>query len=68
VSSLLNLPSPVLLDGAWGTQLQARGLPAGACPDHWNLSHPEAVQAVAASYVAAGSRVILTNILSAPTA
>jgi len=25
--------TPVLTDGAWGTQLQLRGLTTGACPD-----------------------------------
>lgn len=53
--------SPVLTDGAWGTQLQARGLPVGECPDEWNLSRPEIVGAVARGYVEAGSRIILTN-------
>ena len=48
-------------DGAWGTQLQLHGLPAGACPDVWNLENPLAVEAVARSYVDAGTRVILTN-------
>ncbi len=52
---------PLLTDGAWGTQLQARGLALGECPDAWNLSHPDAVRAVAASYVEAGSKVVLTN-------
>jgi methionine synthase I (cobalamin-dependent) len=53
--------APVVTDGAWGTQLQARGLPAGECPDGWNLTHPERVEEVARAYVDAGSRVILTN-------
>lgn len=52
---------PVLVDGAWGTELQARGLEPGACPDAWNLTRPEAVAEVARAYVEAGSRVILTN-------
>lgn len=52
---------PVLTDGAWGTQLQERGLGAGECPDVWNLTRPEQVEAVARAYVEAGSRVILTN-------
>ncbi|MBI2946974.1 MAG: homocysteine S-methyltransferase family protein [Verrucomicrobia bacterium] len=52
---------PVLTDGAWGTQLQARGLPIGEMPEGWNLSHPEDVCGVARAYVAAGSRIILTN-------
>src|SRR2546422_2614182 len=52
---------PVLADGAWGTELQKRGLPLGECPDGWNLSRPESVAAVARAYVDAGSRIILTN-------
>jgi len=52
---------PVLLDGAWGTEMQARGLGAGDVADLWNLSHPERVEEVARAYVDAGSRVILTN-------
>jgi methionine synthase I (cobalamin-dependent) len=52
---------PVITDGAWGTQLQALGLPPGECPDGWNLSHPQHVKRVAQLYVDAGSRVILTN-------
>jgi methionine synthase I (cobalamin-dependent) len=56
---------PVLTDGAWGTQLQAKGLQGGECPDLWNLSHPEHVTAVARAYVTAGSRIILTNTFGA---
>jgi 5-methyltetrahydrofolate--homocysteine methyltransferase len=52
---------PVLTDGAWGTELQKRGLGLGDCPDSWNLSHPEDVADVARSYRQAGSRIILTN-------
>ena len=52
---------PVLLDGAWGTELQALGLEPDECPDTWNVSHPERVEQVARRYVEAGSRVILTN-------
>ena len=52
---------PVLTDGAWGTELQSRGLPVGEFPDLWNLTHPEHVGAVARSYVEAGSQLILTN-------
>lgn len=52
---------PVLADGAWGTELQGRGLGPGACGDEWNLLYPDLVAEVARSYVEAGSRVILTN-------
>jgi 5-methyltetrahydrofolate--homocysteine methyltransferase len=51
----------VLLDGAWGTELQARGLEGGEVADLWNLRHPERVEDVARAYVEAGSQVILTN-------
>lgn len=52
---------PVLLDGAWGTELAARGLSGADSPDFWNLQHPERVEEVARAYVDAGSRIILTN-------
>lgn len=48
-------------DGAWGTELQNRGLPAGSPPELWNVEAPPTVRAVAQSYVEAGSEVILTN-------
>lgn len=51
----------LITDGAWGTELQKRGLEAGASPDTWNLTHPDRVEAVARAYVEAGSRIILTN-------
>ncbi len=51
----------LISDGAWGTQLQARGLPPGVIPDTWNLTHPGQVESVARAYVEAGSQVILTN-------
>ena len=51
----------LITDGAWGTELQARGLEPGTPPDIWNLSHPERVEEVARAYVEAGSQVILTN-------
>ncbi len=55
----------IVTDGAWGTQLQAKGLPIGACPDMWNITSPDIVAEVAISYVSAGSHVILTNTFGA---
>lgn len=52
---------PVLSDGAMGTMLQEYGLYAGACPELWNVEKPEAVRAVHAAYVEAGSRITSTN-------
>jgi 5-methyltetrahydrofolate--homocysteine methyltransferase len=57
--------APVLTDGAWGTQLQARGLAPGEFPDLWNLRWPNRVHEVARNYVEAGSQVILTNTFGA---
>ena len=55
----------VITDGAWGTELQARGLALGDFPDAWNLTHPDRVDEVARAYVEAGSQVILTNTFGA---
>lgn len=48
-------------DGAWGTNLQSKGLGAGECPESWNIERPEAVAAVAAEYIAAGAQLVETN-------
>ncbi len=52
---------PVITDGAWGTQMQARGLRSGETPDGWNLTHADLVEQIPRAYVDAGSRVVLTN-------
>jgi 5-methyltetrahydrofolate--homocysteine methyltransferase len=56
---------PVVTDGAWGTELQTRGLALGDFPDAWNLLHPDRVAEVAQAYVEAGSQIILTNTFGA---
>src|SRR5579859_186279 len=56
---------PLTTDGAWGTQLQARGLGLGEFPDGWNVSQPDRVAEVARAYVEAGSQIILTNTFGA---
>lgn len=57
--------APVVTDGAWGTQLQVRGLQPGEAPDLWNVTHPKDVAAVARAYVEAGAQIILTNTFGA---
>lgn len=49
----------LLLDGATGTQLMARGLIG--CPELWNIEHPDIVRDVAKSYFDAGSDAVETN-------
>ena len=60
IKNLLN-ERPVITDGAWGTELQKKGLKPGESPEALNLENPGIVEAVAASYVEAGSRIIITN-------
>ena len=58
-------PSPVFLDGGFGTMIQAAGLPAGKDPTDWNLENPEAVRSVHKAYVDAGAEIVLTNTFGA---
>jgi 5-methyltetrahydrofolate--homocysteine methyltransferase len=51
----------VLLDGAMGTELMARGLPQGTPPEAWNTENPGVVQEVYRAYFAAGSDAVSTN-------
>ena len=51
----------VLLDGAMGTALMARGLPPGVPGERWNLERPDAVKSVHLEYLEAGSDVVQTN-------
>jgi 5-methyltetrahydrofolate--homocysteine methyltransferase len=48
-------------DGAWGTLLMARGLPAGQPPEMFNLSRPEVIEDIARLYLEAGADLITTN-------
>ena len=51
----------VVTDGAWGTQLQQRGLKPGQSPESMNITEPHVVEEVPSLYVRAGSRIVLTN-------
>jgi 5-methyltetrahydrofolate--homocysteine methyltransferase len=48
-------------DGAWGTQLMARGLAPGDCPESMNLDEPGVLAEVASLYLEAGADLITTN-------
>ena len=60
-SDLLETHRTLLVDGAMGTELFARGLTAGDPPEMWNVDMPERVTSVHAGYIEAGSDIILTN-------
>lgn len=55
----------LISDGALGTELMARGLPAGEAPETWNLSHPEVLEEIARQYLEAGAELIATNTFGA---
>lgn len=50
------------LDGATGSNLIKRGMPAGVCPEKWILDHREIMIGLQREYIEAGS-----NIIYAPT-
>lgn len=61
ITDALKAGRVLLCDGAWGTQLQARGLRPGDCPELWNETQPDAVRDIAAAYAAAGADIVETN-------
>jgi 5-methyltetrahydrofolate--homocysteine methyltransferase len=58
---LLDQKPLILGDGAMGTMLQSAGLTDGSAPELWNVTHPDAVQAIYQGYVDAGSDFISSN-------
>ncbi|MBO7741749.1 MAG: homocysteine S-methyltransferase family protein, partial [Victivallales bacterium] len=50
----------VCLDGATGTQLILRGMPAGVSPEAWTAENPAAITQVQQAYADAGSRIVYT--------
>lgn len=51
----------LVLDGAMGTMLQARGLKAGKSPEEMNLSLPDVVAGIHREYLEAGADILVTN-------
>lgn len=51
----------LVIDGATGTNLQARGLPAGSPSDLWVLDNPAEVLRLHRDFLQAGSDIILTD-------
>jgi 5-methyltetrahydrofolate--homocysteine methyltransferase len=51
----------VLLDGAMGTEVMARGLPQGTAPESWNVERPDVIKEIHGEYFAAGADVVSTN-------
>ena len=50
--------TPLFLDGATGSNLQKRGMPAGVCPEQWILEHRDIMIGLQRNFVAAGSHIV----------
>jgi 5-methyltetrahydrofolate--homocysteine methyltransferase len=57
----LQAGKPLIIDGATGTNLQARGLPVGSPSDLWVLDNPAEVLRLHRDFLQAGSDIILTD-------
>ncbi len=56
---------PVLVDGAMGTMIHARGIPFDACFDQLNLTQPDLIADIHRAYLEAGARILETNTFGA---
>jgi methionine synthase I (cobalamin-dependent)/5,10-methylenetetrahydrofolate reductase len=57
--------STLLIDGAMGTMLHARGISFDRCFDELNLTNPAAVAEIHREYIEAGAQLIITNTFGA---
>ena len=48
----------IVLDGAMGTMLQARGLKLGGIPEELNITNPDMIRQIHRLYIEAGSDII----------
>ena len=66
-NDILNLVGKNILffDGAFGTQIQKRGLKLGEIPESFNINRPDIVRAVHMEYKNAGANFLTTNTFGA---
>lgn len=55
----------VVFDGAFGTELQKKGLKPGEHPEEWNLTHKSEIIEIHKSYIEAGADIINANTFGA---
>jgi len=55
----------LLLDGAMGTELIARGVEVGKCNDYLNIESPDTIFDIHRAYLKAGSDAVITNTFGA---
>jgi homocysteine S-methyltransferase len=63
--SLLETDRILVVDGAMGTQLYAKGVYINRCYDELNLSNPDLVREIHTEYIRAGADIIETNTFGA---
>ncbi len=61
IKEKLNKKKVLLSDGAWGTNLQRKGLKTGECPEKLNIEQPGIVKEVAQDFIDAGAELVKTN-------
>ena len=64
-NELFDRPNTILLDGGFGTMLQAAGMTLGVKPESLNIENPELIQSIHAAYAEAGSRILNANTFGA---
>lgn len=62
---LLKKDEFIILDGAMGTQLQARGMKLGAVPEALSIDDPDMLVDIHRSYINAGAQIIYANTFAA---
>jgi homocysteine S-methyltransferase len=65
LNKLQSAATPLLLDGAMGTLIHARGINFDESFDELNLSNPALIADIHRSYIDAGAEIILTNTFGA---
>lgn len=50
--------TPIILDGATGSNLQKKGMPTGVCPEQWILENRETMTALQRAFVEAGTKIV----------
>lgn len=56
---------PIILDGATGSNLMAKGMPMGVCPEDWIYHHKDAIVSLQKAYVEAGTQILYTPTFTA---
>ena len=50
--------TPIILDGATGSNLQKKGMPTGVCPEQWILENRETMMTLQRAFVEAGTKIV----------